>query len=78
VEDPQDAVDDEPVGLPGVTWAVVGREQGLDDGVVVVAEGVPESVPGRPGVESGGLSTLVVCGTTIARQALVAIPFNGA
>ena len=57
VEDPEDAVDDRAMALPGVAGPVVGRQQGLDDGVMVVAEGVSELGQGRAGVWSGGLST---------------------
>ena len=57
MKDPEDAIDDRAVGLPGVAGPVVGREQWLDEGVVVVAEGVAEFGQDRSGGRSGGMST---------------------
>ena len=48
-EDPEDAVDDRAMGLPRATRPVVGRQQGPDDGEVVVAEGMSEFGQGRVG-----------------------------
>jgi hypothetical protein len=70
VEDPEDAVDDRAMALPGVAGTVVGRQEGLDDRIVLVADGVPELGHGRAG-SKWGFVHFIVCTTVNARQTLV-------